>query len=129
MMKDMMKKTGWLLLAASFLSSCSGNRGDLGDYELKGKVKSVFQRTYKAESKFGEWVEGEADNGDGFSDLDYFFNFKVGFDEKGLYEYYEHYFVSYNGDLRLSIKTIPVRENDMVVEISRYEEDGTLEPV
>lgn len=66
-----------LMLGALILitTSCS-NQNELRSYELKGKVKSYIEQTYKAENESGKWVKGELYS-DGIR--------KICFDKKGLF--------------------------------------------
>jgi len=109
-----------LFIGAIALTSCS-SENDLKKWELKGKVKSVFVRSYDAEKKFGEWELEEMTCEDPYHG-GCCENTKTYFDKKGFYEIRERY---YKDDL--SSKTVYLRENNMLVEESRYDEDGKLE--
>ena len=109
-----MKKNLFLLsLITIILASCSSNN-ELKSWELNGKVKSVFERMYEVDEKFGKWEAG---------DLMHTIHNKVNFDENGLYQGMEYY----GYDMKLSMKIIPKRENGTIIEEIHYDEDGRLQ--
>lgn len=103
----------FLLSFVVVLASCSNN-SELENWGLNGNVKSVFERMYEAEKKFGNWEPG---------DLMYTMHNKVNFDNKGLYTNMEYY----GYDMELSIRIIPVRESGVIIEETNYDGDGNLQ--
>lgn len=101
-----------LFLITMFVVSCSKSN-DLKRNGLKGQVKSCYEKIYKAENKFGEWVTGE---------MEYLGHSKLSFTKDGNYNGFELFYS--NGDLIL--KSIPKFENGLMVEESKYDSNGRL---
>lgn len=101
-------------IIAQKLKETDKKKNDLGEYNLKGEVKSLREFSYVAFEKLGEIIKGERKN-----------DFEVAriFNKKGFcIEYY-----TYNSNEELNTKIISEFNNkDNIVETNIYEPDGTL---
>lgn len=103
-----------ILFFIAIISSCSGS-SELKQFELKGQVKSAFQRMYETEKKFGKWEKG--------SILPY--SFRVNFNKDGFYQEV----VYYDGKNLLQNKAIPTRIDSKLISETFYDKDGEIERV
>lgn len=95
------------------LISCSVS-SDVKEMGLNGKVKSVFQKKYEVENRFGKWEKGDLS-------IDVLL-VKTKFNNTGRYIESEYY--NYNMDMYGKI--IPSHENGRIMEEIFYDRDGKL---
>jgi hypothetical protein len=82
-------------------------------FGLKGKVKSFYEKHYKADYKFDEWSKGE---------IKYQGHYKVLFSSNGDYNAIEHY----NYEAKLIGKLVPKRRKNKIIQVNYYDETGGL---
>lgn len=109
----MIKKNLLALPLVAVLISCSAS-SDVEEMGLNGKVKSVFQKKYEVENRFGKWEKGDLS-------VDVL-HVKTKFDGTGKYIESE----CYNYNMDMYGKIIPSRKNGKIIEEIFYDRDGKL---
>ena len=101
----------FLLLLTFITISCSKNNEWVRN-GLHGKVKSINEKYYDAENKFGAWTYGDSSS---YGLIHYSFT------NKGDYNGTEYYD---NG--KLCFKYIPKHKDGKLIEVCQYDQDGKL---
>ncbi|HEY5593240.1 MAG TPA: hypothetical protein VIK55_19765 [Paludibacter sp.] len=104
-------QSSFLILIAFLTFSCSKNN-DRVRRGLHGKVKSINEKYYVADNRFGEWTYGDSSS---------YGLLHFSFTDKGVYSGTEFY-----DTRRLSRKDIPKYKDGKLIEACQYDQDGKL---
>jgi len=104
-------QSSFLLLLTFITISCSKNN-DWVRNGLHGKIKSINEKYYAAENKFGAWTYGDSSS---------YGLIHSSFTNKGVYSGNEYYDKG-----RLFTKYIPKYKDGKLIEVCQYDQDGKL---
>ncbi len=127
-----------ILILAALLTSCSSNKNDLEEYNLKGKVWKVKETRYYGEEKFGKYQIGDKSY---YGHYFYIFNENGNLlesqrlDRKGKIERISKYSYDKDGncteittydDDKVVQKQVNQISDNLVVEVQFFDEEGKL---